>query len=250
MYIFNYCLRSRVNSSIVSSMKRSYTLLHLRTSIIHNNRTLLPINRLPGYLMLDRCFMKKMGEKPIYEVYNKKAAQDKVSPSEYELIYSGTGQTYARCLGGITIFAMIVLPSTFFIAYLYVLLTEGKVDLQTFLDILLMPNSTMELIIMISTLFLLKIASYSFISKYVLRIYRHNAKRQYVGVYINPILPWKNITCTFETAIKLPNSRQVFIPWHKEYYRLAGHKSIVLRERFKRPIDYDRMLGLVKTLDE
>jgi len=103
---------------------------------------------------------------------------------------------------------------------------------------------------MIPTLFLLKIASYSFVSKYVLRIYRHKIKRQYVGVFINPILPWKNIKCKFETAIKLPDSINVFIPWHKEYYRLAGHKSIVLRERFKRPIDYDRMLGLVKTLDE
>ncbi|KAL5244398.1 hypothetical protein ACI65C_011808 [Semiaphis heraclei] len=132
---------------------------------------LLPSNQLSGYLVPDRCFMKKMGLKPIYDVYNKKAAQDRVSPSEYELIYNGTGE-------------------------------------------------------------------------------RHNTKRQYVGVYINPILPWKNITCTFETAIKLPDSINVFIPWHKEYYRLAGHKSIILRERFKRPIDYDRMLGLVKALDE
>ncbi|XP_022172393.1 uncharacterized protein LOC111035178 [Myzus persicae] len=249
MYIFNYCLRSRVNSSIFSSVKRSYTL-HLRTSVIHNNRMLLPVNRLPGYLVPDRCFMKKMGMKPIYEVYNKKAAQDRVSPSEYELIYNGTGETYARCLSGIVIAAIVVLPSTFIIAYFYILLTEGKIDLQTYLDILLIPNSTFELMIMIPTLFLLKIVSYNFISKYVLRIYRHNTKRQYVGVYINPILPWKNITCTFETAIKLPDSINVFIPWHKEYYRLAGHKSIVLRERFKRPIDYDRMLGLVKALDE
>ncbi|NP_001288020.1 uncharacterized protein LOC103311794 [Acyrthosiphon pisum] len=246
MYIFNYCLRSRINSSIFSSVKRSYTL-HLRTSLIHNNRMLLPANQFPGYLVPDRCFMKKMG---IYEVYNKKAVQDRVSPSEYELIYNGTGEMYARWLSGIVIAAIIVLPSTFIIAYFYILFTEGKIDLQTYLDILLIPNSTFELMIMIPVLFLMKIVSYNFISKYVLRIYRHNTKRQYVGVYINPILPWKNITCTFETAIKLPDSINVFIPWHKEYYRLAGHKSIVLRERFKRPVDYDRMLGLVKTLDE
>lgn len=249
MYIFNYCLRSRVNSSILSTMKRSYTLFS-RTSIVHNNRTLLPINRLPGYLMPERCFMKKMGEKPAYNVYNKKATQDRVSPTEYELIYNGTGETYARLLSGMVIAAIIVLPSTFIITYLYVLFTEGKIDLQTYLDILLLPNSTWELLIMIPVLFLLKIVSYNFISKYVVRIYKHNAKKQYVGVYINPVLPWKNITCTFETAIKLPDSINVFVPWHKEYYRLAGHKSIVLRERFKRPIDYDRMIGLVKTLDK
>uniref|UniRef100_A0A2S2P2V7 Transmembrane protein n=1 Tax=Schizaphis graminum TaxID=13262 RepID=A0A2S2P2V7_SCHGA len=243
MYIFNCCLRSRVNSSILSSMKRSYTL-HSRISIIHNNRTLLPINRLPGGLVPDRCFMKKMGEKPVYQVYNKKAAQDRVSPTEYELIYNGTGETYARCLSGMVIAAIIVLPSTFIGAYLYILITEGNIDLQTYLDIMLIPNSTLELMIMIPVLLLLKIVSYSFISKYVLRIYKHNTKRQYVGVYINPILPWKNLTCTFETAIKLPDSINVFIPWHKEYYRLAGHKSIILRERFKRPIDYDKMLGL------
>jgi hypothetical protein len=229
-------------------MKRSYTL-HSRTSIIYNNRTLLPINRLPGSLVPDRCFMKKMGEKPVYQVYNKKAAQDRVSPTEYELIYNGTGETYARCLSGMVIAAIIVLPSTFIGAYLYILFTVGKIDLQTYLDIMLIPNSTLELMIMIPVLLLLKIVSYNFISKYVLRIYKHNTNRQYVGVYINPILPWKNLTCTFETAIKLPDSINVFIPWHKEYYRLAGHKSIVLRERFKRPIDYDKMLGLVKELD-
>lgn len=221
--------------------------MHSRTSVIHNNRLLLPANLLPGYLVPDRLFMKKTS---IYEVYNKKAAQDRVSPTEYELIYNGTGENYARCLSGAIIVAITILPSIFIIGYFYILFTEEKMDLQTYLDILLIPSSSLELMVMIPSLFLLKIVSYNFISKYVLRIYRHNTKRQYVGVYINPILPWKNVTSTFETAMKLPDSKMVFIPWHKEYYRLAGHKSIVLRERFKRPIDYDRMLGLVKTLDE
>lgn len=103
---------------------------------------------------------------------------------------------------------------------------------------------------MLSVLFTLKITSYSFISKYVLRIYRHNTKRQYVGVFIHPILPWKNMTYTFDKAIKLPDGKFTLVPWYKEYYKLAGNKAIVLRERFRRPIDYDRMIGLEKTMDE
>jgi len=194
--------------------------------------------------------MKKTGLKPGYDVYNKKAAKDKVSPTEYELVYIGNGEKYVRMLSGIVVVAMIFVPSVFIFGYVYLLFTEESIDLLTYYNILLIPHTSFELIILMTTLFCLKIASYSFISKFVLRIYKHTTKTQYVGVFINPLLPWKNITCTFDKAIKLPDGINFLIPWHKEYHRLAGYKSIILKERFRRPIDYDRMIGKIKTMDD
>lgn len=247
MNILN-CLRSRVDYSIVSSVKRSYTMCY-RASVIHNKHS-LSSNQLPVQVIPNRCFMKKMGLKPIYDMYNKKAAKDGISSTEYELLYQGTGEVYVRWLSGIVVVAMAIVPSVFIFSYLYIVFTEGKIDLKTYLDFMFIPNSLLELAFMLPSLFLLKLASYSFISKYVLRIYRHNSRNQYVSVYIHPVLPWKNITCSFDKAIKLPNGKNFLVPWHKEYYRLAGYKSIVLKERFRRPVDYDRMLGLVKTMDD
>lgn len=247
MNILN-CLRSRVDSSIISSVKRSYTMCY-QASVIHNKHMLLS-SKLTVQVLPKRCFMKKMGLKPTYDIYNKKAAKDGVSPTEYVLLYQGTGEVYVRWLSGIVVVAMMVLPSVFIFSYLYLVFTEEKINLETYLDFMFIPHSALQLAVMLPTLFLLKLASYSFISKYVLRIYRHNAREQYVSVYINPVLPWKNVTCSFEQAIKLPDGKNFLIPWHKEYYRLAGYKSIVLKERFRRPIDYDRMLGLVKTMDD
>jgi hypothetical protein len=194
--------------------------------------------------------MKKMGLKPIYDMYNKKAAKDGVSPTEYVLIYQGTGEVYVRWLSGIVVFAMVFVPSVFIFTYMYTMFTTERIDLRTYLDLMFIPNSGLELAFMVPSIFLMKMASYSFISKYVLRIYRHNVREQYISVYINPVLPWKNVNCSFEKAIKLPNSKNFIIPWHKDYYRIAGYKSIILKERFRRPIDYERMLGLVKTMDD
>jgi len=194
--------------------------------------------------------MKKMGLKPRYDVYDKKALKDQVSPTEYELIYIGHGEKYVRMLSGIVITAMVLLPSFFVIGYVYLLITEGPIDLKTYFKILLIPHTFFELAFMIVTLFCLKMASYSFISKYVLRIYKHNIKTQYIGVFINPFLPWKNIMHTFDVAVKLPNGINYLLPWNKEYHKLAGYKSIVLKERFRRPVDYDRMIGKIKAMDE
>lgn len=248
MNILN-CLRLKINSSIICSVKMSHTMCY-RASVIHKKHSLLSSHHLPVQVVSNRCFMKKMGLKPMYDMYNKKAAKDGVSPTEYVLIYQGTGDVYVRWLSGMVIVAIIVLPSVFLFTYLYAMVTTKKIDLQTYLDLMFVPHSGLELAFMIPTIFLLKLASYSFISKYVLRIYRHNVREQYISVYINPFLPWKNITCSFEKAIKLPNSKMFIIPWHKDYYRIAGYKSIILKERFRRPIDYERMLGLVKTLDD
>lgn len=249
MNVLNYCLRGRVDTLINSAIKRSYTVFN-RGSVIHNNSVLSPVHQSCVQLVSYRCFMKKTSLKSIYDVYKKKAAKDKVSSTEYELIYNGTGETYVRCLSGIIVASVIFIPSVLIIGYIYTLFTEGKVNLKTYLDVLLIPHSATELAIMLPVLFLLKIMSYNFISKYVLRVYRHNTKTQHIGVYINPILPWKNISCTFETAIKLPDGKLNIIPWNKEYYQLSGYKSIILKDRFKRPIDHDRMVGLVKPLDE
>lgn len=239
-----------MDSLIFSSMKRSYAAYH-RCSVVHNKHSsLLSADRFPVQSASNRCFMKKMGLKPGYDVYNKKAAKDKVSPTEYELVYIGNGEKYVRMLSGVLIAAIIFVPSLFIIGYVYLFFTEESIDLKTYYNVMLIPHTSFELMILLTTLFCLKIASYSFISKFVLRIYKHNTKTQYVGVFINPVLPWKNITCTFDRAIKLPDGKNVLIPWHKEYYKLAGYKSIVLKERFRRPIDYDRMLGKMKTMDE
>lgn len=248
MNILFTCLRSTINPS----MARMYTMQsYYRGSIIHNKHLLLTANRSSVQLLAsNRCFMKKMGFKQIYDVYDKKAAKDKVSPTEYMLVYNGVGEMYVRYLSAAVVAASVILPSVFVYTYVYLLFTEGHIDLNTYFNILLIPHSAVELIIMLSVLFSLKLASYSFITKYVLRIYKHHMKKQYIGVFINPLFPWKNITCTFDKAIKLPNGKITLIPWYNEYYKLAGNKSIVLRERFRRPIDYDRMLGLEKSMDE
>lgn len=252
MNLLNYCLRSKIDVSLLSTLKkRSYAMFY-QTSVFHCTRTVL-LSAEPTYVIRSvpsRCFMKKMGLNPMYDVYNKKAAKDRLSPTEYTLIYSGTGELYVRYLCGAVMAALITVPSVFVLAYFYILFTERKIDLNTYLEVLAIPHSSLELMVMIPSLFLLKIASYSFISKYVLRIYRHNTKSQYVGVYVNPVLPWKNITCQFDTATKLPDGKNFLVPWHKEYYKLAGYKSIVLRERFRRPIDYERMLGTERTMDD
>lgn len=250
MNILNYCLRNKVNA-VFSTIKRSCSMYY-RAPVLHVKHTCLLFTSQPVILQSvpNRCFMKKMGLNPIYDVYSKKAAKDQVLSTEYTLIYNGIGERYVRYLSGVVVAIIILIPLVLIGAYLYILLTEGKIDLKTYLEILLIPHSTVELMIMIPTLFLLKLASYSFISKYVLRIYRHNTKTQHIGIYINPLLPWKNISCPFERAEKLPESKNVFIPWHKEYYRLGGYKSIILRERFRRPIDYDRMLGVVNSIDD
>lgn len=249
MNVLNFCLRNRRDPSIFSVVKRSYTLLY-RSSIIHNNHIMLPINQSCVQLVSYRCFMKKMGLKPIYDVYNKKAAKDNISPTEYELIYNGTGEMYVRSLSGILLVALTVVPATLVIGYIQTLLTEGNVDFKTYLEVLLLPHTSVELAVMLPALFLMKIVSYGFISKYVLRVYRHNIKTEHIGVYINPLLPWKNIRCSFKTAIKLPDGKLHIVPWHKEYYQLAGYKSIILKDRFRRPIDHDLMLGLVKPMDK
>lgn len=251
MQFLNNCHRRKVDFLLLSMMKRSNTACY-RTPVLHRKHTLLSTAK-PTYIprsVPSRCFMKKMGLKPMYDVYNKKAAKDQVSPAEYTLIYGGTGELYVRYLSGAVMAALIAVPSIFVVAYLYIVFTEGKIDLKTYLKILSIPHSSLELMVMIPTLFLLKIASYCFVSKYVLRIYRHNSKSQYVGVFINPVLPWKNVTCLFDKAIKLPDGKNFLIPWHKEYYRLAGYKSIILRERFRRPIDYERMLGTEIAMDD
>lgn len=250
MNILNYCLRNKVDA-VISTIKRPCSAYY-RASVLHNKNTCLLSTSQPAILQSipNRCFMKKMGLNPIYDVYNKKAAKDQVLSTEYTLIYNGIGESYVRYLSGIVVAVIILIPSVSIGTYLYLLLTEGKIDFKTYLEILLIPHSALELMIMIPTLFLLKLAAYSFISKYVLRIYRHNTKTQHIGVYINPFLPWKNISCRFERAEKLPESKFVFIPWYKEYYKLGGYKSIILRERFRRPIDYDRMLGTVKSIDD
>jgi len=194
--------------------------------------------------------MKKMGLKPIYDVFDKKAAKDNVSKENYTLVYNGIAETYVRCLSGLVVAIIIIAPTIFVSAYIYLCYSEGNIDLKTYFNILLIPHTSLELLIMLPTLFLLKVASYSFISKYVLRIYKHNSKTQYIGVYINPVFPWKNITCQFNQAIKLPDGKNFIVPWHKEYYRISGYKSIILKERFRRPIDYDRMIGLKKSMDD
>lgn len=249
MNVINYFLRNRVGTSIFSTIKRSYTIFNKRP-VIHNNYIMLPANQSCVQLVSYRCFMKKMGLKPMYDVYKKKAAKDNVSPTEYELIYNGTGELYVRYLSGIVIATIILIPSVFIFGYIYTICTEGIVDFKTYLNILTLPHSIIELAIMLPTLLLLKVMSYSFISKYVLRIYRHNTKTQHIGVFINPFLPWKNVSCTFKTAIKLPDGKLHIIPWYKEYYQLSGYKSIILQNRFRRPIDHDRMIGIVKTIDE
>lgn len=249
MNVLNYCLRSRVDTSINSAIKRLYTIFN-KSSVTHNNCVLSPVHQPCIQLVSYRRFMKKNSLKSIYDVYNKKAAKDKVSSTEYELIYNGSGETYVRCLSGIIIASIIFIPSSVIIGYIYTLFTDGKVNLKTYLDVLLIPHSAIELGIMFLVLFILKVMSYNFISKYVLRVYRHNTRTQHIGVYINPILPWKNISCTFETATKLPDGKLNIIPWNKEYYQLSGYKSIILKDRFKRPVDHDRMVGLVKPLDE
>lgn len=246
MNIFNYSLRCKVNSSIFSSVKRSSTLCY-NISVIHNKHTFLSTNQASVQLLFDRCFMKKMGLNPVYDSYNKKAAKDRVSPTQYELIYHGTGENYVRYLSGITVAAMVILPTIFISSYVYIFFSHGEIDMKTFLELMLLPHTTLEIMIMVPTLILLKLASFSFISKYVLRIYKHQTKSQYVCVYVNPFLPWNNITCNFDRAFKLPDSKLVFIPWSREYHKLAGYKSIVLKERFRRPIDYERMLGIEKT---
>lgn len=251
MNILNYCLRNRVNCSTFSSIKRSYTIASCRASVIQHKPTLLPgDNQFHVKLVFYRCFIKKMGLNPMYNVYNKKAAKDNISPTEYELVYNGIGENYVRSLSGIVIGSMIFVPSIYIFSYFYLMLTEGYINFETYLKILLLPTSGIELIALISTLVLFKIASYSFVSKYVLRIYRHNMKAHHACVYINPVLPWKSITVTFDKGTKLPDSKMFLIPWHKEYYKLGGYKSIVLRERFRRPIDYDRMLGIEKRMDD
>lgn len=251
MNILNYCLRSKVDTLIFSTIKRSCSTYY-RASVLNDKHTcLLNTSQSPILQFVpNRCFMKKMGLKPMYDAYNKKAAKDQVSPTEYTLIYNSTGETYVRYLSGIVVAVIILVPSIFVGVYLYILFTEGKIDLKTYLEILLIPHTTLELMIMIPTLFFLKLASYSFISKYVLRIYRHNTKTQHIGVYINPFVPWKNILCQFEKAEKLPDSKYVFIPWYKEYHKLSGYKSIILKDRFRRPIDYDRMLGIASSMDD
>lgn len=250
MNMFNYSLRCKINSSIFSSVKRSSTLCY-NISVIHNKHTFLFTKQSSVQLLSDRCFMKKaMGLKPVYDSYDKKASKDRVSPTEYELIYHGTGETYVRYLSGITVGAMIILPTVFISTYVYILFSHGEIDMKTFLEFMLLPNSSLEIMIMVPTLFLLKFASFSFISKFVLRIYKHNSKSEYICVYVNPFLPWNNITCKFDRAFKLPDSKLIFVPWYREYHKLAGYKSIVLKEKFRRPVDYDRMIGTEKTIDE
>lgn len=186
----------------------------------------------------------------MYDVYDKKAAKDNISPAEYTLIYNGTGETYVRWLSGILIATIVVMPTVFATAYVYMWYTEGCIEFKTFLEILFLSHTQLEVYVMLGALVFLKLGSHSFISKYVLRIYKHNIKNRYIGVYINPILPWKSVTCPFDKATKLPNGWNFLAPWYTEYYKLAGNKSIVLRERFRRPIDYDRMVGIRNTKDE
>lgn len=248
MNVFN-CLRSGINFSTLTPIKRSQTICY-RASGINNDHNLRSNNQISIRLIPQRCFMKKMGLKPIYDVYKKKAAKDNVSSTDYELVYNGTGEKYVRYLSGILSLAVVSLPSVFVGSYVYLLFTNGYISLKTYFDILCLPQSAFEVMIFLLVLFILKIGSYGFISKYVLRIYRHNMKMQHACVYIHPIFPWKNITTIFDKAIKLPDGKNFLVPWHKEYYQLGGYKAIVLRERFRRPIDYDRMLGKVKTLDE
>lgn len=249
MNVLNCCLRSRIiNSSIISSLQRPYaTTVYYGASVIRLSADRSSVRTV---LSNRRCFMKKMGLDPKYNVYDKKAAQDHVSPAEYELVYQGTGEKYVRWLSGMVVVALTIVPTVFVLSYAYLAYTEGQIDFKTYLNLLFLPGSAFEVVVLLSVLFVMKIASYSFISKYVLRIYRHNSNAEYVGVYINPFVPWKNVTCRFDRAVKLPDGKIFIVPWHKEYYRLAGHKSIILKERFRRPIDYDRMLGLEKTLDE
>ncbi|VVC44065.1 Hypothetical protein CINCED_3A012193 [Cinara cedri] len=250
MNILNYCLRSRIASSTFPTIKRSYKVL-CKGSLIHNNQIQLPANHQSCVQLVSyRSFMKKMGLKPIYDVYNKKAAKDNISPTEYELIYNGTGEMYVRSLSGILIVAVTIIPTSLIFGYIYTLLNEGNTNFKTYLEVLVLPHTSMELAILFPILVFMKIMSYSFISKYVLRVYRHNMKEQHVGVFINPILPWKNIRCNFKTAIKLPDGKLHIVPWYKEYHQLSGYKSIILRERFRRPVDYDRMLGLVEPTDK
>lgn len=250
MNIFNYSLRFKINSSIFSSVKRSSTLC-CKISVVHNKPTFLSTKQSSVQWLSDRCFMKKaLGLKPVYDSYDKKAAKDRVSPTEYELIYHGPGETYARYLSGITVAAMIFLPTIFISTYVYTWFSHGEIDMKTFLELMLLPNSALEIMIMVPTLLLLKFASLSFISKYVLRIYKHNSKSQYICMYINPFLPWNNISCKFDRAYKLPDGKLIIVPWYKEYHKLAGYKSIILKERFRRPIDYDRMLGIEQKMDK
>lgn len=245
MNIFNYCHRNRVKPLIFYPIKRSCTIYY-KSSVIQNKRTLLSVDQSSMQFLTNRFFMKKTGLNPIYDVYNKKAAKDSISPTEYALIYNGTGEMYVRTLSGIVIIAMIIIPTVLIGIYIYILFTKEQINFRIYLDTLFIPNSINETAIMLFVLFSMKLVSYSFISKYVLRIYKHNTKSQYMGIFINPLLPWKNITCTFEKGIKLPDSKIFIIPWYKEYHKIAGIKSIILRDRFRRPIDYDRMLGINK----
>lgn len=164
-------------------------------------------------LASNRCFKKKMGLKLIYDMYDR----DTFSPTEYMLVYNGTGETYVRCLSGIIVILVIAVPSVYIYWYGHILFTKGYIDLNGYL------NSFCTVLALIKLL-----ASYSFPLKYVIRNYKHNTKRQYAGVIINLILPWKNIICIFNKAIKFPNGKFTFVPWYKEYYDLDGHKSIKL----------------------
>lgn len=242
MNILKYSLRNGVNYSMKWS---SYPMYYQAYQGIQNKHLLISNNESSTQLLMsNRCFMKKVGLKPMYDLYSKTASKDNVSPLEYELVYIGSSELYVRCLSGAIIAAMIFVPSIFGFSFLYLWFTEEQLDLKTYLEVMALPHSIVEISIILTALVLMKIASYSFISKYVLRIYRHHTKTHHIGVYINPILPWKNILCTFETAIKLPDSKISVIPWHKEYYNISGYKSIILRERFRRPVDYDKMLGM------
>lgn len=247
MNILKYSLRNGVNFSMKWS---SSTMYYQAYQGIQNKHLLMSTNKSSSQiLMSNRCFMKKVGLKPMYDLYTKKASKDNISPLEYELVYIGSSEMYVRCLSGAIIAATVFVPSLFGFSYLYLWFTEERFDFKSYLEILALPQSGTELAIILTALVLMKIVSYSFISKYVLRIYRHHTKTNHIGVYINPFLPWKNFTCVFDTAIKLPNSKNFIIPWHKEYYTISGHKSIILRERFKRPIDYDKLLGINKTME-
>ncbi|XP_050432004.1 uncharacterized protein LOC126840368 [Adelges cooleyi] len=237
-----YCLRIRTLNPVFDPIKvYRRTIYRASQQITSSKSQSKPIAPISKSFTIHRNFMKKVGLEPLYDNYKKRAIKDNISSNEFELIYNGIGETYARCLSGIVISALILLPTVFTGAYLYLLISEGSINLKTYFEILLLPHSAIEVFLLLTTMFSLKLASYSFISKYVVRIYKHNIKPQYACVYINPILPWKNITVMTDKAIKLPNGKISLVPWYKEYYELGGYKSIVLKERFRRPIDIDRM---------
>ncbi|XP_050541852.1 uncharacterized protein LOC126905818 [Daktulosphaira vitifoliae] len=242
------CIRSKPVMATLKTYCRIY-FLKSQISFYPSSKYVSSGMWLNKSLITKRSFMKKVGLNPIYDTYQKKAAKDNISPSEYELIYNGTGENYVRWLSGIVISALIILPTSFIGAYFYIFLTEKSIDLDTYFKVLLIPHSAFEVSVILIIMFSLKLASYSFISKYVLRIYKHSIKNEYACVFINPILPWKNITVLTDNAIKLPNGYIPLVPWYKEYYKLGGYKSIILRERFRRPIDLDRMLNKEKKND-